>query len=142
MVLEIKSQLASLLSSLTLAKERKKALDESTSFNLIVNKDSDVAQETNALKGASTITVEHLLPLPYENSDAPHGHIQYGYNILERLEDLRQQILKGQISFDMLRDLRSTMDDALPATTDSRLRNILEDIRTRAEVELAKLEKH
>ena len=59
-------------------------------------------------------------------------------DILERLEDLRLQLLTGAISKDKLMQLSRVVSARRAQVTDPRLASILDDIDLRAQVELAK----
>ena len=59
-------------------------------------------------------------------------------DILERLEDLRLEILTGTLTQDKLRQLSHVVNLRRPEVTDPRLGEILDEIDLRAQVELAK----
>ncbi len=59
-------------------------------------------------------------------------------DILDRLEDLRLEILNGTLSADKLRQLSHIVNMRRPEVTDPRLAEILDEIDLRAQIELAK----
>ena len=63
---------------------------------------------------------------------------KYGEDILERLDEIKQDLLFGEISKDMLANLAQTLRMKKSATNDPGLISIINDIELRAAVELAK----
>ena len=63
---------------------------------------------------------------------------KYGDDILERLDEIKQDLLTGDISKDILRNLAQTLRTKKSTTDDPRLISIINDIELRAAVELAK----
>lgn len=66
--------------------------------------------------------------------------VQQGKNMLDVLENLRQQLLIGHISAHTLQDLNRQLSIKKQSISDPRLMEVLEDIELRVAVELAKLE--
>ncbi len=64
---------------------------------------------------------------------------QYGGDLLDRLEDLRHDILTGAVAKEKLVELAKTMRAQRQKSNDPRLNQIIGEIELRAEVELAKL---
>jgi hypothetical protein len=60
--------------------------------------------------------------------------------ILEALEDLKLDLLEGRLSPDALETLTRSVREQRALTDDPRLEGVLDEIETRAAVELAKLE--
>ena len=60
-------------------------------------------------------------------------------NILDRLDDLRLQILEGRISPERLASLAQFANSRRATVTDPKLLEVLDEIDLRAQVELAKL---
>ncbi len=60
--------------------------------------------------------------------------------ILDVLDDVKVSLLTGEMSADQLDRLRIAIRDERESTEDSRLEGVLDEIETRAAVELAKLE--
>lgn len=68
--------------------------------------------------------------------------IARGEALLDGLERLRRDVLAGVLSPERLSHLSETLRARAEATADPLLREIMEDIELRAEVELAKWEAH
>ncbi|HJO74605.1 MAG TPA: flagellar assembly protein FliX [Rhodospirillales bacterium] len=65
--------------------------------------------------------------------------IQYGDDLLNRLDDLRLAILDGVLSKDMLTELAHNLRQKRQNSDDPRLNDVIDEIELRAEVEIAKL---
>ena len=63
---------------------------------------------------------------------------RYGDTILDRLEELRHDLLMGAMSKDKLAGLAQTMRAKRRTSADPRLNEIIDEIELRAEVEIAK----
>jgi hypothetical protein len=63
---------------------------------------------------------------------------KYGEDILDRLDEIKQDLLIGGISKDVLANLAQTLRMKKSATNDPGLISIIDDIELRAAVELAK----
>ena len=59
--------------------------------------------------------------------------------MLDRLDDIRQGLLLGEIPRDNLQELTSTVRQVRETSLDMELNDVLDDIELRARVELAKL---
>ena len=84
--------------------------------------------------------LEQLLGLQ-EVDDATTGKArarQYGADILDRLDELRLQILEGRISVDRLQQLSRAVSARRAVTADPKILEILDEIDLRAQVEIAK----
>lgn len=60
--------------------------------------------------------------------------------ILDVLDEVKVALLDGEVSPDALRRLTAAVRDQRENTEDSRLESVLDEIETRAAVEMAKLE--
>lgn len=69
-------------------------------------------------------------------------NIEWGRDILEDLEKVRNQILMGKISERALHNIEEKLNNIPLESQDVKLKNIVDEIRTRAAVELAKLAKY
>ena len=67
--------------------------------------------------------------------------IQRGNNLLDSLEKLRNQLLMGTLSPQLLLDLTRQISMQKQTDADPRINDLIEEIELRAAVELAKLEK-
>lgn len=65
--------------------------------------------------------------------------VQHGNDILDKLEDLRLAILTGHISKQKLLELSNLLKQTREEGLDPELKDILDEIQLRADVELAKL---
>jgi len=102
-----------------------------------------VAETDSAAEGAPIGAVESILSVQ-EVNDATDGRSrgldrQYGERLLDHLEALRLDLLAGVVPKDRLATLARTMRAHKRLTDDSRLREIIDEIELRAEVEIAKL---
>lgn len=68
-------------------------------------------------------------------------NVEWGRDILQDLTQLRNQILIDKISENALHRVEEKLNNIPLKSGDDNLKNIVEEIRTRAAVELAKLEK-
>lgn len=65
--------------------------------------------------------------------------IDYGDHLLDRLEEIRLELLLGAISKDRLVDLAHEMRQKRHQVEDAKLNALIDEIELRAEVEIAKL---
>lgn len=72
-------------------------------------------------------------------SDARSRMVHYGADILDRLDEIRDQILMGAVSKNRLENLAETLRQRRESIDDPRLIALIDEIELRAEVELAKL---
>jgi hypothetical protein len=76
-----------------------------------------------------------------EVSDQGGGRArQRGYDMLDRLEEIRHGLLVGGLSRQRLKELADMVGEQRAAVTDPRLAEVLDEIELRARVELAKYE--
>ncbi len=101
------------------------------------------AEGTGFVESQSVNPVESIIAVqeaPDATAERSRGLVrQYGINILDRLDELRHQVLAGAVSKDRLVDLARTVRGRGQATDDPRLKEIIDEIELRAEVEIAKL---
>lgn len=64
---------------------------------------------------------------------------QQGQRVLDRLEQLRLDLLEGRVPAETIERLAQEVEDAQARTDDPQLNEILDEIQVRAQVELAKL---
>ncbi|MFQ5957903.1 MAG: flagellar assembly protein FliX [Alphaproteobacteria bacterium] len=96
---------------------------------------------SQVIPGTAVGAIEGILALQ-EVSDENGGRsrgVARGYDILDRLEEIRHGLLMGAIPRDRLVGLREQVQARRETVTDPRLSAILEEIDLRAAVELAKL---
>jgi len=71
--------------------------------------------------------------------DAREQAKQHGERILQRLDELKLDLLEGRLSADTVEQLAGEVDRARAETDDPKLNEVLDEIDLRANVELAKL---
>lgn len=100
------------------------------------------ADETASTSMPQSITSTNMLSLQEvaPENEARKRHIKRGTQMLDQLEKLRNGILMGTVSRAELRQLQASLAEKKEEFTDPKLRSLLQEIETRAAVELAKLE--
>jgi len=103
-----------------------------------------VSSETSASEGVTSaspvMAIDQLIGLQ-EVDDALNGKKQakqHGFDILDKLDMLRLQILDGKISKEQLMQLARSVTARRAVTADPHLLAILDEIDLRAQVEIAK----
>lgn len=116
------------------------ASSQANDFQGVQSSLSDVsvgnAAPTSSISG---IDVVGLFDLTIHPDQQKKKAIHYGEGMLEKLENFRHQLILGAVTPDLLKELRMRLDAMPLSQMDPKLRSIIEDIRIRAEVELAKL---
>ena len=101
----------------------------------------DETEEAGAAQGVSgTGAVSGILGIQEVDdalAHASHGKLR-AQDILDRLEDLRIELLTGTLSREKLVQLARVINNRRAQVTDPRLAEILDEIDLRAQVELAK----
>ena len=98
---------------------------------------SPVAESAPAAPVAAMLSVQEVeADLP---GDARSRMVHYGADILDRLEEIRDQILMGGVSKSRLENLAQTLRQRRESVDDPQLIDLINEIELRAEVELAKL---
>ncbi len=121
-------------------KEAKTAKSSEFAESLNVDADSDVA--VSAVGGAAALSsIDALFALQEvpDATDARKRAVRRGNQMLERLEDLKRGLLLGTIGRDKLADLAHLAREGSREIDDPGLKEVLQEIELRAEVELAKL---
>jgi hypothetical protein len=119
----------------------KRAAKSESASGTSFSKHLDESSETGATGGvASTSSVGAMLGV--QEVDDALAHASKGKmraeDILDRLEDLRMELLTGAISKEKLMQLARLVSARRANVTDPRLAEILDEIDLRAQVELAK----
>lgn len=95
-----------------------------------------VGPGTPLMSTGAILTVQEIAPRePEGRRDA----VARGHELLDELKELHLGLINGWISEGELHRLAHMVDEARPATDDPRLASVLDDIETRAAVEIAKL---
>lgn len=84
----------------------------------------------------SLLTLQEVEERPDDRQQA----VQWGNEVLDRLDEIRMGLLLGRLSRSNLLALRGKIKESRKNMTDLTLKGLLDDIELRAEVELAKLE--
>ncbi len=111
---------------------------------------SDALRDTAGVESASAAqSVSGVSPVGailsvQEVSDSTDGRsrglmLEYGDDLLDRLEDIRLGLLLGVVSKDKLADLAQQMRQKRQGVDDPKLLDIINEIELRSEVEIAKL---
>ncbi len=104
--------------------------------------DSGEGATTQALSGTNPISgILGIQEVDDALAHASRGKMR-AEEILDRLENLRLEILTGQISREKLQQLATVVSTRRGEINDPRLIQILDEIDLRAQVELAKLSTH
>jgi hypothetical protein len=124
-------------------RRKKAASGKGGEFAQRLKETAGVAKTDGAVEGAPVSAVESILSVQ-EFNDATDGRSrgldrQYGERLLDHLEALRLDLLAGVVPKDRLTTLAQTMRAQKRLTDDPRLREIIDEIELRAEVEIAKL---
>lgn len=98
--------------------------------------DTETSISVNSVISADVMSV---LNSAQDDSFNKKLNIEWGRDILEDLERIRNQILMGVISERALHQVEEKLKNIPLESEDLKLKNIVEEIRTRAAVELAKL---
>ncbi|SDF93736.1 Class II flagellar assembly regulator [Limimonas halophila] len=103
--------------------------------------DSGGASEGGEVNGGAPVAgMDALLALQDVGEEDEHEQAkQHGERLLQRLEELKMDLLDGRMSADTVEQLAGEVDRARAETDDPRLNAILDEIELRASVELAKL---
>lgn len=94
----------------------------------------------SAPSGFTSFTLDYLSNLPTDHYEAQEKAVTYGQKMIHELETLQERLLKGNVSKTQLTDLKHLLQKQSIQGLDDRLKAIIDDIRIRAEVELAKLD--
>ncbi|MCW5699005.1 MAG: hypothetical protein KIT00_04115 [Rhodospirillales bacterium] len=124
-------------------RDKKTAASNSNRFSQalmgITNGDHDTASSVHASGSvAGLLSVQEAANATDEKSR--RRVVQHGENILEQLEQLRRDVLTGNVSPDRLATLSQTLRARSEATEDPLLQEIIDEIELRAAIELAKWE--
>lgn len=106
--------------------------------------ESAAVMDSSAATGAGPVNPVDAILAIQESPDATSGRsrglaIGYANNLLDHLEDLRRDLLLGAIPKEKLGGLAQKMRAQRRHMEDPKLKEIIDEIELRAEVEIAKL---
>lgn len=107
-------------------------------------KEAGAAADTQASVEPAAINPAEAVLAVQETNDATQGRsrglvLRYGNGVLDRLDNLRHEILSGAVPKESLALLARKMRAERQTSNDPRLNEIINEIELRAEVEIAKL---
>ena len=108
-----------------------------TSFSQQLDEPSETASSQGVSGASSVMGVLGVQEIDDALAQASRGKLR-ALDILDRLEDLRIELLSGAISRDKLTQLSQVVSARRAEVTDPRLAEVLDEIDLRAQVELAK----
>lgn len=120
--------------------KKKKKVGYGSEFSGLIA--SDVTENEEIVNVASTTSIANLLFL----QEANMGDIQRqqnfkrGRDILSKLEEFKNSLLKGNISKAKLEEIKVELKAERAKTQDKKLEEILDEIELRAHIEIAKYE--
>jgi hypothetical protein len=109
------------------------------------NKNSfSVGNQASSPKTASTSQLQSIHPIFYEENDEhkKKRSITRGKTMLEELKKLHASLLRGNISPSILKNLELLLIKKEDSELSPELQLLLDEIETRAAVEMEKLKKH
>lgn len=123
-------------------KARKTAQTSGKRFSIAQSGDS--ASSATVSPAAPVSRLDSLLTLQEveEPNDQERRAVQWGNEVLDKLEEIRLGLLLGELSRENLISIREKIKQSRESALDAGLTQILNDIELRAEVELAKLEQN
>jgi len=123
------------------ARRSKVKQSETSGFN--VDSETPSARSATGLSGAQSLSsVDALLALQSEFEDRPASEraSRRAFSLLDILDDIKLGLLEGGIPQRKLRSLVGALEQERAETGDSQLETLLDEVETRALVELAKHE--
>ena len=110
----------------------------STDFSKLLE-GANEAEESAAVTGVRTINSINVIQEVNPDGQKKRQLIDKGNEMLDKLEQIRDSLLFGDISISRLQNLQKIIDGVETTNQDPALADIIEEIKTRAAVELAKL---
>lgn len=131
-----------------LNKLKKKSAEGATEdFSSFMSEPASSATEASQIQ--STSSTSGILPVNSlamingldNDSFVKKENIDWGKDILDELNDLKGRILSGNVTEKSLHNISERLNNIPVETADESLKDLVEEIKTRAVVELAKLER-
>lgn len=95
-------------------------------------------EETSAVTPVNSILSAQEVDGGENNNQERRRIIQWGENVLDQLEQIRHDLLRGAIPAERLTELSQKLRDRKKNVLDPDLLSLINDIELRAEVEIAK----
>lgn len=125
------------------SKKAKASLGKGALFAESMREIAGAEQAAAALEPAAVSVVDAVLAMPETPGAAEQRsrrqNAAYGESVLDRLEELRRDLLAGAVPKEKLAVLAQSMRMRRQNCQDPRLNEIISEIELRAEVEIAKL---
>ena len=128
------------LTSASKAKKSSGGESFSSYLGAAMGKGSEAVSQSSNISVANAIFATQMVDSDEEKEIAKHL-IKRGNSLLEKMEEIRDGLLIGEISKDKLIEISRFVKDRRFETQDERLKDIIDEIELRIEVELAKLMK-
>ncbi|MDX1950057.1 MAG: flagellar assembly protein FliX [Rickettsiales bacterium] len=130
------------------AKKLKKITTQSGDFSNLLSSDeifsANLTSETNSISALTNINP--LNSINFIDSFAPSNSRQFvieqGKDLLQNLENLRKALILGVYEHNSLLNLEARLNNISINDEDKEIKNIIEEIKTRAAVELEKFKKN
>jgi hypothetical protein len=100
---------------------------------------ADEAEEAKPAVSIKSISSINIIQEVNPDGQKKRQLVDKGNEMLDKLEEIRDSLLFGNITLSRLQNLQKIIDSVETSNTDSTLADIIEEIKTRAAVELAKL---
>lgn len=125
------------------ARKKSKQLDGDSGFADALKSASGTGASEHAQATGSVGHVDALFAVQQTADATDHKSrglmMDYGTEMLDRLEQLRLSILNGAVSKDRLQEMARRLRERTSSSDDPRLNELINDIELRVEVEIAKL---
>lgn len=118
----------------------KKKKSGGASFSEFLSASDAAANESPAVNGMVNVNNLFLLQEDFDEPQSKKQSIEHGFDILAYLENIRNSLLTGKISREVLYGLEDKIKNWQKNAEDPALMNVLDEIELRAAVEIAKLE--
>lgn len=105
--------------------------------------DMEVSQVAHVAEAASINPLNALNFIDgFSESEAQKKAIEYGKDMLRSLETLKKALILGVLEYNTLQNIQVRLNNIKVETADAELKSLLEEIKTRAVVEIEKQKKY
>ena len=101
--------------------------------------ETDETEEAKPVTGIKSISSINIIQEVNPDGQKKRQLVNKGNEMLDKLEEIRDSLLFGNISIGSLQNLQTIINGVETNNQDPQLAEIIEEIKTRAAVELAKL---